>query len=59
MGHYYFTVRNSVDFRDSTGQVFRGPKEAVAYAEILAVELARLQHLQGASLEVTDEQAIW
>lgn len=51
MGHYYFTVRNSVDFRDSTGQVFRGPKEAVAYAEILAVELARLQHLQGASLE--------
>ena len=56
MGRYFFTVRNNVDFRDSTGQVFSGPEEAISYAEIMARELAPLQHLHGASLEVTDEQ---
>ena len=56
MGRYFFAVRNHVDFRDHTGQVFPGPKEAIRYAEIMARELARLQHLHGASLEVTDEQ---
>jgi hypothetical protein len=56
MGCYFFAVRNHVDFRDHTGQVFPGPKEAIRYAEIMARELARLQHLHGASLEVTDEQ---
>ena len=53
MGRYFFAVRNHVDFRDHTGQVFPGSHR---YAEIMARELARLQHLHGASLEVTDEQ---
>jgi hypothetical protein len=55
MGRYFFAVRNSVDFRDQTGQFFGGPKEAISYAEIMVRELAKLSHLHGASLEVTDE----
>ena len=56
MGRYFFTMRNHVDFRDSTGQVFPRSSEAIRYAKIMAQELARLQHLNGTSLEVTDER---
>jgi hypothetical protein len=40
MGQYFFTVRNNVDFRDSTGHFFAGPKDAITYAEVMTQKLA-------------------
>ena len=56
MGQYFFTVKNNVDFRDSAGRFFAKPEEAIAYAEVIARELAGMKQLHGASVEVSDEQ---
>jgi hypothetical protein len=53
---YFFTIHNHQTYRDDSGYSFAGPKEAIAYAEVIARELGRKNDLAGSRLVVTDEQ---
>lgn len=52
---YFFTIHNHQTYRDDTGYFFTGPKEAIAYAEVIARELGRKNDLAGSRLVITDE----
>jgi formylmethanofuran dehydrogenase subunit D len=55
MARFYFTIKNNQTFEDNTGYLFESSTEAVAYAEVMAQELARLSEHHGSSLLVTNE----
>jgi hypothetical protein len=53
---YFFTIHNHQTYRDDSGYFFASPKEAIAYAEVIARELGRKNDLADSRLVVTDEQ---